>query len=88
MWKNNKQLILIDAIDDCINEAEGELDYVKCKLVEFLNEKDFDLDNFSIRRQDIYDFLIWYERDDESLKKISMLRCKQIINFMFCSKLK
>lgn len=88
MWKNNKQLILINTLDDYINDAEGDLDYIKFRLIEFLSTKDFDINNFSLLKRDIYDFLEWYESQEEYLEKVSFIRCKQIINFMFYKKLK
>lgn len=88
MWKNNKQLILINTLDDYINDAEGDLDYIKFRLIEFLSTKDFDINSFSLQKKDIYDFLEWYESQKEYLEKVSFIRCKQIINFMFYKKLK
>lgn len=88
MWKNNKQLILINTLDDYINDAEGDLDYIKFRLIEFLSTKDFDINSFSLQKKDIYDFLEWYKSQEEYLEKVSFIRCKQIINFMFYKKLK
>lgn len=88
MWKNNKQLILINTLDEYINEAEGDLDYIKFRLIEFLSTKDFDGNTFSLQKKDIYDFLDWYESKNEYLEKVSFIRCKQIINFMFYNKIK
>lgn len=87
MWKNNKKLMIINTLDDYINSAEGDLDYVKFRLIEFLNTKDFDVTNFSLKKKDIYDFLEWYESQNKYLEKVSFIRCRQIINFMFYKKL-
>lgn len=84
---NNKKLMLIDTIDDYINIAEGELDYIKSKLIDYLNSKDFDIHIEPLKKKDIYDFLEWYESNQELTNRISIIRCKQIINFMFYNKL-
>lgn len=88
MWKNNKQLILINALDECINDAEGDLDYIKFRLIEFLNAKDFDMNTFSLQKKDICEFLDWYKSKNEYLERVSFIRCKQIITFMFYNKIK
>ena len=85
MWNNN--FMLIDKIDDYINIAEEELDFIKSKLIEYLDIKNFDANNTSLKKRDIYDFLAWYELNGVCIKRISLLRCKQIINFIFYNKL-
>ena len=84
---NNKKLMLIDTIDDYINIAEGELDYIKSKLIDYLSSKDFDIHITPLKKKDIYDFLEWYELNQEFTERISLIRCKQIINFIFYNKL-
>ena len=86
MW-NNKNFMLIDKIDNYINIAEEDLDFIKSKLIEYLENKDFDANNTSLRKKDIYDFLVWYESNDICTQRISLIRCKQIINFIFYNKL-
>lgn len=88
MWKNNKQLILINTLDEYINDAEGDLDYIKFRLIEFLSAKDFDTNTFSLKKEDICGFLDWYESKEEYLERVSLIRCKQIINFIFYNKIK
>lgn len=88
MWKDDKKFVFLNEIDNYINDAEGELDYIKSKLIEFLNAKDFDINNFALQKKDIYDFLDWYENQKEYMERVSFTRCKQIINFMFYSKIK
>lgn len=91
MW-NNKNLILIDTIDDYINIAEEELDYIKSKLIEYLGEikndlkENSNLDNI-LKKEDIYNFLSWYESNNTYIERVSVIRCKQILNFIFYSKL-
>lgn len=84
---NNKKLMLIDTIDDYINIAEGELDYIKSKLIDYLISKDFDIHITPLKKKDIYDFLEWYELNQEIAERMSLIRCKQIINFIFYNKL-
>ena len=91
MWNNNN-LILIDTIDDYINIAEEELDYIKSKLIEYLGEikndlkENSNLDNI-LKKEDIYNFLSWYESNNTYIERVSVIRCKQILNFIFYGKL-
>lgn len=87
MWQNNKQFVLIDTIDEYINDAEGDLDYIKSILIEYLNAKNFDINNTSLKKSDIYGFLDWYESSEYATDKLSLIRCKQVINFIFYNKL-
>lgn len=87
MWQNNKQFVLIDTIDEYINDAEGDLDYIKSILIEYLNAKNFDINNTSLKKSDIYGFLDWYELSEYATDKLSLIRCKQVINFIFYNKL-
>lgn len=91
MW-NNRNLMLMDTIDDYINIAEEELDYIKSKLIEYLSEIkddskiDSNFDNI-LKKEDIYSFLSWYESNNAYIERVSVLRCKQILNFIFYGKL-
>lgn len=88
MLNKDNKIILIDKIDNYINDAEGELDFVKSKLIDFLCFKYFDVNNFKLQENDISEFLYWYNKDKNFTDKVSFERCVQIINFMFCAKTK
>lgn len=88
MLNIDNKIILIDEIDDYINDAEGELDFIKSKLIDFLYSKYFDINDFKLRKNDISEFLCWYNEDKDLIDRVSFERCVQIINFMFCEKIK
>lgn len=88
MWSKNKQLILINTLDYYINNAEGDLDYIKFRLIEFLSQKDFDKNTFSLTKSDIDNFLKWYEKQEEYIEHVSYNRCIEIINFIFTNEKK
>lgn len=83
MWAKNKQLILINALDEYINNAEGDLDYIKFRIIEFLQKKEFNQNTFSLKQEDIIEFLKWYNIQEQYHIKVSPSRCKEVINFIF-----
>lgn len=83
MFRYNKTFIVINKLDNFINKSEGELDFIKFRLIDFFKEKDLDLDTFDIKKEDIQDFLAWYENQKEHKDKVSINRCKEILLFMF-----